>query len=65
MLTQFYSICAFLCEADDTVLNSITFEDVCSRFHADSAKVDRAFYSAFGMSGDEIIRQYLHGVPDC
>ena len=61
MLTFYHSICAFLCEADVATLNSINFGELCLRFHADPSKVDRALYSIFGMSGDDIIRQYIEG----
>ena len=58
MLTKFQSLCTFLADADQHDLSSVSFEDVCRRFHADPISVDRAFYSAFGMSGNEIIQQY-------
>ena len=59
MLNNYLSMCAFLCEADAATLEAVTFEDVCRRFHTDPVKADRAFYSVFGMSGDEIIRHFL------
>ena len=61
MLTRYNSLCAFLCEAGTTTLNAVDFEELCRRFHVDPVKVDRAFYSVFGMSGDEIVRQYREG----
>lgn len=61
MLTCYQSICAFLSEADAATLNSLTFDELCRIFYEDPVKVDRALYSVFGMSGDEIIMQYREG----
>ena len=58
MLTKLQSLCTFLADADPQDLRSVSFEDVCRRFYADPISVDRAFYSVFGMCGDEIIRLY-------
>ena len=61
MLNHYHSICAFLCEADPATLNSITFEEICLRFHADPVKVNRIFYSVLGMCGEDVIEQYKEG----
>ena len=61
MLTNYYSICTFLVEADAASLNYVTFDGLCERFHLDPVRVDRAFYSVLGMSGDEIIDRYKGG----
>lgn len=51
-------MCSFLSEADPASLNSVSFEDVCLRFHVDRIRADRAIYTVFGMCGDEIIERY-------
>ena len=61
MLTKFHSVCHFLLEADSLTLSTVSFEEICHRFHADPVSVDRSFYSLFGMSGDEMMRQYRDG----
>jgi len=60
-MTEFETISAFLSETDWNVCFTLTFEDVCRRFGADSRNVDHLMYDTFGMSGDEIIEQYRRG----
>ena len=58
MNKQFHSVCAFLSEADMSVLFTVTFPDVCRRFNADLRILDNMCYDTFGMSGDELIEHY-------
>lgn len=64
MLTKFQSLCSFLADADPQDLMSVSFDDVCRRFHVNPINVDCALYSVFGMCGDEIIRQYAAGMAN-
>lgn len=64
MLTRIHSICSYLSDADSDVLDEITFDALCNRFHVEPANVDRVFYSLFGMSGEEIICRYREMLPD-
>ena len=63
MLIRYQSLCSFLAGADPHDLSSLTFEDLCRRFHADPVMVDRSFYSVFGMSGDEIMWELMKKLP--
>lgn len=61
MLTKYQSLCSFLCEADHYTLTSLTFEDLCRRYHVDPDNVNMALYSTMGMSGEEIMAQFSEG----
>ena len=62
MLTNYQSLCSFLCEADSASLAAFTFDELFCRFHADPVGADRAFFSVFGMSGEEIMEHYKRTV---
>lgn len=58
MTEKFESVAAFLSDTDWSANPTLTFDDICSMFSADPLRMDNLMYEHFGMSGDEIIRQY-------
>ena len=64
MTEKFTAITAFLAATDWNACFTLTFEDVCRRFDADRRRADNMMYEVFGMSGDEMIRQYRNGGMD-
>ena len=59
---QFQSIFTYLNETPVSALFSISFEDICRRYKADPRHMESLCYDTFGMSGDELLQQYIRGV---
>lgn len=55
MTDSFFTIAAFLAEADTSCLAALAFDDICSLQGADSRRLNMLFHDHFGMSGDEVM----------
>lgn len=55
MNERFESMTAFLLEAEISCLNTMTFDELCSLFGSSPRQMNRCFYDALGMSGEEFI----------
>lgn len=54
---KFTQICADILLSDRSTLSNIEYTDLCSKYEADSTRMDNLFYAAFGMSAEEVIME--------
>ena len=62
MTDSFFTIAAFLAEADTSCLAALAFDDICSLQGADSRRLNMLFHDHFGMSGDEVMECIRGGI---